>query len=91
MSLFTLKDVVDSNVPGAETHDWQVWVKNPGNDKIENFLEKVVFMFTLKDPKRTVTRPPYNIQEAGYGSFKILIYTFSARVEYDLDRLYDLA
>ena len=52
-------------------------------------------MFTLhdifKDPKRTVTRPPYNIQEAGYGSFKILIYTFSARVEYDLDRLYDLA
>ena len=58
--MVTLKDVVDSNVPGAETHDWQVWVKNPGNDKIKNFLEKVVFTFhdTFKDPKQSVTRPP---------------------------------
>ena len=24
-----------------ETHDWEVWVKNPSGDKIEAFLEKV--------------------------------------------------
>jgi len=93
----TLRDAVESNVPGAATHDWEVWVKNPSNDKIENFLEKVVFTLhdTFKDPKRTVTTPPYKIQEAGYGSFKILIDLFfrapkgeraleKARVEYDL-------
>jgi len=92
----TLRDAVDASVPGAATHDWEVWVKNPSNDKIENFLEKVVFTLhdTFKDPKRTVTSPPYKIQEAGYGSFKILIDLYfrapkgsnleKATVEYDL-------
>merc|ERR1719278_1998586 len=92
----TLRDAVDA-VPGAATHDWEVWVKNPSNDKIENFLEKVVFTLhdTFKDPKRAVTSPPYKIQEAGYGSFNIQIDLFfrapkgsnleKARVEYQLD------
>ena len=93
----TLRDAVDANVPGAVTHDWEAWVKNPSNDKIENFLEKVVFTLpdTFKDPKRIATSPPYKIQDVGSGSFKILIDIFfrapkgerhleKARVEYDL-------
>merc|ERR1712013_171540 len=92
----TLRDGVDLSVPGVATHDWEVWVKNPHHDKIENFLEKVVFTLheSFKDPKRTWASPPYKIQEAGYGSFKIQIDLYfrapkgsnldKARIEYDL-------
>merc|ERR1719209_2598293 len=31
--------------PAPATHDWQVWVRNPNGDKIENFIRKVVFTF----------------------------------------------
>ena len=31
----------DPDNPGPITHDWEVWVKNPNEHKIENFLEKV--------------------------------------------------
>ena len=96
----TLRNALES-VPGDATHDWEVWVKSPSDDEIENFLEKVVFTLSdnFKDSKRTVTSPPYKIQEiqeVGYGSFKLLIDLFfrapkgeraleKARVEYDLD------
>ena len=67
-------------MPGA-THDWEVWVKNPNNDQIESFIEKVSLtdhpdvshlsqvVFTLHHtfdvPKRVVTKPPFMIREAG--------------------------
>ena len=92
----TLRDALES-VPGPATHDWEVWVKSPSDDRIENFLEKVVFTLsdTFKDPKRIVMSPPYKIQEVGYGSFKLLIDLFfrapkgeralvKASVDYDL-------
>ena len=95
----TLRDALEP-VPGTATHDWEVWVKSPSDDRIESFLEKVVFTLsdTFKDPRRTVVSPPYKIQEIqeeGYGSFKLLIDLFfrapkgeralvKASVDYDL-------
>ena len=60
---------------GTYTHDWEIWVKNPNDGKIENFLEKAVFTLheTFKDHIRTVTKAPFKIKEQGYGSFTIKI------------------
>ena len=57
------------------THDWEVWVRNPSDGKIENFLEKVVFNLheSFKNPVRTITKAPFKISEQGYGGFQILI------------------
>ena len=51
----------------ASTHDWEVWVKNLNDDKIE----KVVFNLheLFPNSKRMVNNPPFVIKESGYGSF----------------------
>ena len=57
------------------THDWEVWVRNPSDGKIENYLEKVVFTLheSFKNPVRTITKAPFKISEQGYGGFVIII------------------
>merc|ERR1712096_9577 len=57
------------------THDWEVWVRNPNDGRIEHFLDKVVFTLhhTFENSVRKVTKPPFMVQEQGYGSFPILI------------------
>ena len=55
------------------THDWEVYVKNPKGDHIENFVEKVVFHLhpSFDEPVRKVTKPPFKVSEQGYGGFTI--------------------
>ena len=49
------------NADTSYTHDWEIWVKNPNDGKIENFLEKAVFTLhpTFENHIRTVTRAPF--------------------------------
>ena len=77
-SLLSSKDVV----PLISSHKFEVWVKSPSGDKIEHFIERVVFH--LLDgppvPKRTVTNPPYCMKEViwtdGHCSYKMNIDVF---------------
>ena len=57
------------------THDWEVWVRNPNDGRIEHFLDKVVFTLheTFEDHVRRVSKPPFRVAEQGYGSFPIFI------------------
>lgn len=51
--------------PTAEgyTHDWTVFVKGPEGCKIENFVEKVIFLLHESFPKskRTIREPPFQV------------------------------
>ena len=70
----------------AYTHDWEVWVRNPSDGKIENYLKKVVFNLheSFKNPVRTITKAPFKISEQGYGGFIIFIdLYFKVREVYD--------
>ena len=70
-----LKDVPSRFGDICYTHDWEIWVKNPNDGKIENFLEKAVFTLhpTFEPQTRTVTKAPFKVSEQGYGSFQISI------------------
>ena len=72
----TLKDVPIKDSRGRPyTHDWEVWVRNPNDGRIEHYLDKVVFTLheTFDDPVRRVVKPPFMVAEQGYGSFQILV------------------
>jgi len=70
--------------PLEATHNFEVWVKSPNGDKIEHFIEMVVFH--LLDgpsiPTRKVTKPPFCIKdvlapyEGGHCSYKMHIDVF---------------
>ena len=70
-----LKDVPSRLGDIGYTHDWEIWVRNPNDGKIENFLEKAVFTLhpTFEPQTRTVTKAPFKVSEQGYGSFTISI------------------
>lgn len=58
------------------THEWEVWVRNPDEGRLEYCVQKVVF--TLQDPSnfnkvRVVTKPPYVVSDQCIGSFPIII------------------
>lgn len=67
--------VFQLNADTSYTHDWEIWVKNPNDGKIENFLEKAVFTLhpTFENHIRTVTRAPFRLTDQAYGSFSIKI------------------
>lgn len=82
--------------PTAEgyTHDWTVFVKGPEGCKIDNFVEKVIFMLHESFPKskRTIREPPYQVTESGYAGFNMPIWVyFKTREEpKKIDFVYDL-
>ena len=51
-------------------------MRNPNDDGIEHFVDKVVFTLPrnfFENSVRTVTKPPFMVQDQGFGSFPILI------------------
>lgn len=55
------------------THDWSIFVRGAKGADISHFVEKVVFILheSFPKPKRSLTKPPYKIEERGYGSFNL--------------------
>ena len=72
---FGHKAILKDKTVNDYTHDWEIWVKNPNDGKIENFLEKAVFTLhpTFDNNIRTVTRAPFRIADQAYGTFPIKI------------------
>ncbi|OQR78189.1 hypothetical protein BIW11_06565 [Tropilaelaps mercedesae] len=60
------------------THDWTVFVKGPEGCKIENFVEKVIFLLHESFPKskRTIREPPFQVTESGYAGFNMPIWVY---------------
>lgn len=74
----TLRNIVDDATDHFEpTHDCEIWVKNPGLycDKVESFMEKVVFRLpeSFPIPEIEVAEPPYQVVGAAYVSFNIQV------------------
>ncbi|XP_018496270.1 protein AF-9 [Galendromus occidentalis] len=82
--------------PTAEgyTHDWTVFVRGPEGCRIENFVEKVVFLLHESFPKarRTLREPPYQVSESGYAGFNmpIIVYFKTKEEPKKLQFIYDL-
>ena len=72
---FGHKAILKDKTVDSYTHDWEIWVRNPNDGKIENFLEKAVFTLhpTFENHIRTVTRAPFRLTDQAYGSFSIKI------------------
>jgi len=75
------------------THDFNIFVRGVDGVDISHFVEKVQFYLheSYPKPKRTVKKPPYNIEERGYGSFNLPVYIYFRtedpkrhRIDYDL-------
>lgn len=80
--------------PEGFTHDWVVFVRGPESCDISHFVDKVVFHLheSFTKPKRVLKDPPYQVAEAGYGSFFLPIEVYfknkeeprKLRFDYDL-------
>ena len=65
----------------SQTHNWTVYVRSPSDQyEIGNFVRKVIFKLhnSFAQPKRTVDKPPFEVSEAGWGEFEIIITLFFA-------------
>lgn len=53
------------------THEWELYVRGPGDADISHFVEKVVFNLhdSFPKPKRAIKEPPYKVKEVGYAGF----------------------
>ncbi|CAD5112335.1 unnamed protein product [Dimorphilus gyrociliatus] len=62
----------------GHTHQWTVFVKPFDNCCMSPFVKKVVFRLhaDYNDHNRTVTEPPYEVTETGWGEFEVLIKIF---------------
>jgi len=58
---------------GGLTHQWRVYVAGPGNLDVSGWVSKVVFHLhgSFLEPDRTITQPPYEVTEYGWGEFEI--------------------
>jgi len=58
---------------GGLTHQWRVFVAGPGGIDISPWVAKVVFHLhaSFLEPDRTLTKPPYEVVEYGWGEFEI--------------------
>ena len=82
--LHILKPVVYGNVSkyfgkkreeDGHTHQWTVYVKPYRNEDMSAYVKKVNFKLhdSYSNPNRTVTKPPYEVTETGWGEFEIVI------------------
>ena len=70
MSFYQGKKVDEQN-----SHKWACYVRGVGDEDISVFIKKVVFQLhpSFNNPSRVFERPPYEVQETGWGEFEILI------------------
>jgi len=59
----------------GHTHEWTVYVKPYRNEDMSSYVKKVNFKLhdSYANNNRTVTKPPYEITETGWGEFEIVI------------------
>ena len=57
------------------THRWICYVRGIGNEDLSYLIEKVVFHLhsSFQNPIKEIYKPPFEIQEVGWGEFEILI------------------
>lgn len=60
---------------GQNTHSWKAYVRGAYNEDISYLIQKVVFFLdpSFESPERIVTKPPFQIEEEGWGEFEIKI------------------
>eukprot|EP00092_Neocalanus_flemingeri_P041451 GFUD01045137.1.p1 GENE.GFUD01045137.1~~GFUD01045137.1.p1 ORF type:complete len:232 (+),score=64.13 GFUD01045137.1:75-770(+) len=59
----------------GHTHQWTVYVKPYRNEDMSAYVKKVNFKLhdSYSNHNRTVTKPPYEVTETGWGEFEIVI------------------
>ena len=62
----------------GHTHAWTCYLKPFKNEDMSIFVKKVQFKLheSYPNPIRIVSRPPYEIQETGWGEFEMMIKVF---------------
>ena len=62
----------NKNAPQA-THQWSVYVRGAQGLDITHFVSRVVFALhpSFDVPERTLTAPPFEVHESGWGEFEI--------------------
>ena len=55
------------------SHRWTVYLRSPTGEDLSHLLSKVVFTLhqSFAQPSRTVTQPPFEVTETGWGEFDI--------------------
>merc|ERR1719235_401524 len=55
------------------SHRWTVYLRSPTGEDLSHLLSKVVFSLhqSFAQPTRTVTQPPFEVTETGWGEFDI--------------------
>ncbi|XP_032484411.1 YEATS domain-containing protein 4-like isoform X1 [Phocoena sinus] len=83
----TVKPIIYGNVAryfgkkreeDGHTHQWTAYVKPYRNEDMSAYVKKIQFKLheSYGSPLRVVTKPPYEITEAGWGEFEIVIKIF---------------
>jgi len=67
----------------GHTHEWKVYVRPYENEDMGLYVRKVQFKLheSYTMPLRTVTNPPYEITESGWGEFEVVIKIFFQDVQ----------
>jgi YEATS domain-containing protein 4 len=62
----------------GHTHAWTCYLKPFKSEDMSIFIKKVQFKLheSYPNPLRIVSRPPYEVQETGWGEFEIIIKVF---------------
>lgn len=59
----------------GHTHQWNIYLKPYPNEDYSSFIKKVHFKLhdSYANPNRVITKPPYEVQETGWGEFEVVI------------------
>ncbi|XP_028519379.1 YEATS domain-containing protein 4 [Exaiptasia diaphana] len=62
----------------GHTHGWTVYLRPFKNEDMSSYVKKVHFKLheSYPNPLRVVTKPPYEVNESGWGEFEITIKIF---------------
>jgi YEATS domain-containing protein 4 len=62
----------------GHTHQWCVYLKSYENEDLSMFIKKIQFKLhnSYGIPVRTITKPPYEVKETGWGEFDVEIKIF---------------
>lgn len=59
----------------GHTHSWTCFIKSFSNEDMSSYIKKVQFKLheSYANPTRVITKPPYEVNETGWGEFEIQI------------------
>lgn len=60
------------------THRWVVYVRGIGGEDLSKYISHIEFILheSFQNPKRKITKPPFEVSESGWGEFEIIIKIF---------------